>query len=88
MIAALVLLGLVWVVIGSILATGTLTELHANRPARQAWRRERLDRFHADALADFLRSSMGVLWVYAVVMALWPVFLWQTRREWRRGGRH
>ena len=81
MTAALVVLGLVWVVIGSILATGTLTELHTNRPARQAWRRERLDRFHADALADFFRSSLGVLWVYTVVLLLWPCFVWWTIRK-------
>jgi len=80
MTGILVTFGLLWVLIGFILAIGTLTELLADRPARQAWRRERMDRFHADAHADFYRSGVGVLWVITIVVLGWPLFVWRTLR--------
>lgn len=84
MTGILITFGLLWVVIGSILAIGTLTELLADRPARQAWRRERMDRFHADALGDFFCSSAGIIWVFTVVLLGWPYFLWETLGESQR----
>lgn len=81
MIAALAILGLIWITVGVVLAVGTLEELNANRPARQAWRMERMDRFHADALADFFSSRAGAIWVFSVVVAGWPYFLCRSLRD-------
>ena len=79
-------LALVWIAIGSLLAWVAFREFHApeKQPAREAWRRQHLDRYHADAQGDFLRSEIGMLWVFSIVMAFWPILLWRT---WRQGGR-
>ena len=39
-----------------------------------------MDRFHADAVADFFWSGLGILWVFTVVMVGWPFFVWGTLR--------
>lgn len=81
----LVLTGLTlgWIAIGSGLAWVALREFHdpARQPAREAWRREHLDRHHADAQGDFLRSGIGMVWVCGVVMAFWPILFWRTLRR-------
>ena len=87
MTGVLAVLGLAWFAIGTVLTYGTLTELAMDKPARQALRRERMDRFHADAVGDFFRSGLGVLWVFAVVMVGWPYFLWWTLRGGASSGR-
>lgn len=47
----------------------------------QAWRRQHMDRYHADAQGDFLRSEAGILWVYVVVLILWPWLLVRSQRS-------
>lgn len=74
---AITWLALAWVAVGSILAWVALKEFHApeKQPAREAWRRQHMDRYHADTQGDFLRSEAGFLWVYFVVLILWPWLL-------------
>lgn len=76
-------LALVWITFGSGLSWVALREFHApeKQAAREAWRRQYLDRYHADTQGDFLRSERGILWVCTAVMVLWPVLLWQTLRK-------
>lgn len=76
-------LTLLWIAIGSGLAWVALREFHApeKQPARETWRRQHMDRYHADAQGDFLRSETGILWVYFVVLILWPWFLVRSQQS-------
>ena len=63
MTSILTVFGLAWFIIGTVLTYGTLTKLVMAKPPRQALRRGWRDRFHTDAVVDFLHMGLKVLWV-------------------------
>ena len=66
-----------WFLIGTLFTVATRHDLYspAKEADRQEWRRQTMDRAHADANTDFFTTNLSFFIVFFVVLIGWPFFL-------------
>jgi len=71
-----------WVVIGLFFTVIAIHELFdpAKGQDRAEQRRRTLDRFHADAITDYMKTESALLRVFLSVLVCWPWLVWRTLR--------